>query len=1172
MDFYKPLSKKVFLFTCLFSVVAALHLHAHDHNPPEPDRTSFLLEFIENKGQWTPEARYKAEVPGGAMFLTDKGFVYHYVSSDDMTRLHGAGHEQEIDPSSEMVRHHAYRVRYVNACGNIGYSAKDRRPYYHNYFLGNDVSSWKGHVGLYGSVLQKGVYKGIDVSVYSNGTTLKYDFIVAPGADPGQISLSFEGVLPFLTEEGHLKISTTFNEVIEEAPYVYQEVDGKVVVVACRYRLQDNLLSFELPDGYNRHYPLVIDPSVVFSTFSGSTGGEKYAYSSAYDKSGNFYLGAQARSTGWPSTVGAFQTIYAGNFDVGINKYNASGSTLIYATYFGGNNEDIPHSLVVNDQEELIVVGTTTSSNLPIPANGYDRTLGGAKDLFVAHFNAAGTALIGATYVGGSSAEGIYQTMGAANTTFEGGVFWVSPCDVVLNDSGDIWVISNTASSNFPVTTGAQQTTYGGGSTDAVLFRLKSDCTAMQYSTFLGGSRKDDGYGITKNHQKQIVICGGTNSPNFPVSFGAYKSGPSGSADGFVSIVNPTTGFITRSTYLGTDTLDMAFKVAVNEQGYVYVAGRTMGNYPVTTGTFSMGANRDLFLEKLSPDLSASLASTRFGNQQSLNTRFVPTAFTVDHCNNVYLAGFRWTTGIAGYPLTGNAFQSASGGFWLGVLDRDFSGVLFGTFYGHGDGAVYHIHQGSHRLDPHGVAYHSICAGSNTNLSTVTGSYRTTKSNTGQDAASFKFDLSEYVRRDTVYTRYDTSVCYGSGLLLTAGSGIATTDHVWQDGNTRKTFRVTNSGTYIVRYRHSDQPCTFYYDSFYVLFTPLPEILSVVVDSAGCPGELQGQIEIRTSPSQTACGFELYQAVDSILIETGTSTTGFSFTGLDAGNYYVVIRTLSGCDTSFSLFVPGAVAPDASFYLSDSVICVGSSVVGHNTSSGAYGSWLWDPGNGGELSEVYQPRFYYPAAGRYNVLLVIENDQCADTAVQMLDVKDFSLRLLTSADIVKYGVEVRLWTDAAEPYTVYQWSPEPMFPDQQAYEQTVIPDSNSINTITVYGRSEYGCPDSASLVVIVDGGIGPVGDSSASVTMPTAFSPNGDGRNDYFRPAILSGKVRIVFFEVYDRWGRQVWSAGGAAALKGWDGTYNGTPAGVGVYYYATEMEDLRGRRTRYQGDVTLVR
>ncbi len=1169
MTLYKPVSRSIFLFTCL--IFMKIGLFAHGHTPPSTvGNTPFLLDFIENNGQWIVDARYKADVPGGAMFLTDEGFVYHYVSSEDLSRLHETGYQQEGNPSGAMVRHHAYRVRYLNARQGVRYAAGDKRTYYHNYILGNDPATWKGRVGLYGTVLQEGVYKGIDVSVYSNETTLKYDFIVAPGADPGQIRLSFEGVLPVLTEEGHLKISTTVNEVIEEAPYVYQEIGGMRVQVPCRYHLQDNVLSFELPEGYDRHYPLIIDPSVVFSTFSGSTGGSKYGYSSAYDQDGNFYLGALALSTGWPVTTGAFQTTYGGSNDVAINKYNSTGSTLLWSTYYGGNNVDIPHSLIVNEQNELIVVGTTASSNLPVSANGYDRTLGGANDLFVVHFNTAGSALVGATYIGGTAGEGIHQTAGVGNATFEQGVFFVSPCDVVLDDNGDIWVISNTASSNFPVTPGAQQTTYGGGQTDVVLFRLKSDCTALLYSTFLGGSRKDDGHGIVRNHQNQIVICGGTNSPNFPVSFGAYKSGPTGSADGFVSIVNPATGLITRSTYLGTDTLDIAFKVAVNAQGYVYVAGRTMGNYPVSAGVISMGTDKDLFLEKLTPDLGASVVSTRFGNQQSLSTRFVPTALTVDECNNVYLTGFRWTSGLAGYPLTANAFQSSSGRFWLGVLETDFTGIHFGTFYG-GGGSNYHIHQGTHRLDPHGMVYHSICV-DNSSFPVTTGSYRTSKNNTDQDAASFKFDLSEYVQQDTVYVRYDTAVCYGSGVSLTAGAGLATTDHLWQDGSTGKTFRANASGTYIVRYRYADQPCTFYYDSFYVAFAPLPELLAVHVDSAGCPGELKGVVDIQVSGNQTQCQFDLHQATDSSLSQSGTSAAGFRFAGLDAGDYYVVITTASGCDTAFVLTVPGAVAPAASFTVSDSIICVGESVDCFNTSSGAYDIWYWDPGNGAELSQVYQPRFYYPVAGRHAISLGIENDQCADTAVQYIEVKDFSLRLLTSADIVKYGEEVRLWTDADEPYTVYQWSPEPMFPNQQAYEQTVIPDSNSINTITVYGRSEYGCPDSASLIVIVDGGLGPVGDSSGLATMPTAFSPNGDGRNDYFRPAVLSGKLRVAFFEVYDRWGKQVWSASGAAALKGWDGTYNGTPAGVGAYYYTAEMEDLRGQRFRYRGDVTLVR
>ena len=292
------------------------------------------ISFIENRGQWEPMIKYKAAVPGGAVFVTDKGLVYNFYSMKDKERFHEHyEHSGSIDTAT--MHYHSYSVTLSGASASFNCSTDDRRSYYHNYFLGNDTSKWKGHVPLFGKMTRKDVYPGIDMALYSHGSALKYDFIVAPGADPSLIALQFEGVQPTIAEDGSLKIPTTVNEVTEAAPYVFQVIDGERKEVKCKYRLDEGKLTFDLYEGYDKAYPLVIDPAVVFITYSGSTG-SNLGHCTTYDDDGNLYGASWPGTAHWPATIGAFQLTIGGSFDAGINKYNAAGTSLVFSTYYGG--------------------------------------------------------------------------------------------------------------------------------------------------------------------------------------------------------------------------------------------------------------------------------------------------------------------------------------------------------------------------------------------------------------------------------------------------------------------------------------------------------------------------------------------------------------------------------------------------------------------------------------------------------------------------------------------------------------------------------------------------------------------------------------------------------------------------------------------------------------------
>ncbi|HTN37734.1 MAG TPA: PKD domain-containing protein, partial [Arachidicoccus sp.] len=842
-------------------------------NQPNTERIRSLpvgksqgIQLIENKGQWESEIRYKAEIPGGAMFLTDKGFVYNYSSEHDLSEI------QELKEAGKsvadaVIHMHAYKVNFLGVQSDVKYLPTDKSSTYNNYFIGNDRSKWAGNVGLYGEVVQQNIYQGIDLAVYSKGESMKYDFVVAPGADPAQIVLSFDGVRPELTKTGDLHIKTSVNEIIEKAPYTYQLIDGKKVAVASAYKLSNGRLSFEFPEGYNKALPLMIDPELVFCTYSGGTGSGSgyYGFSTTYDNAGNAYAGSGVYNTGWPVTVGAFQSNYSsltGAQIVGINKYNATGTNLIYSTYYGGNSQDLPHAMRVNDQDELVIAGSTTSSTMPFTTGCYDSTLNG-MDIFVAHFNSTGTALIGATYIGGSGTE--CNAFSLSGTDFVSNQNISSPVELNFDDNGNIWVVGNSSSSDFPVTANAQQSTNAGAS-DGVIFKLNPDCSSLLYSSFLGGSNNDAVFGIQFTSAGNLAVCGMTQSTNFPTTAGVlHSTAPGGSFDGFVSIIDATTGAVLQSTYLGTDNTDQAVQLQVDENDNIYVLGRTMGDYPVSTGVYSV-TDGDVFIDKISDDLSSSLLSTRLGKVQGQAYQaYYPDGFLLDMCGNVYVTGLVPTSvfpiSSISMPLSANAYQTTPANFWFGVLKPNFTDLLYGSYFGVEQD---HSHCGVSRMDPNGVVYHSICNAQQYPFTTP-GAWDSTYSGGGQDIVTFKFDFEATGVQSHIVlppTEND-SVCAPYTLQFNNNSTSPySIEYSWNfnDGTTSTaispTHVFTNPGIYqVILHAHSDSACIpDDYDTMTitVLQTVLPDI--TVQDTIVCSPEQSIDLSVtinNPSPNNT---------------------------------------------------------------------------------------------------------------------------------------------------------------------------------------------------------------------------------------------------------------------------------------------------------------------------------
>ena len=607
------------------------------------------FKLIENKGQWDELIAYKANLSIGALFLEKDALTFNLHEGDLYHRHHGCATGGNVC-SHNGFEGHAFRIEFMNASPEVGFTEEYELPFYHNYFIGNDESKWAGNVRLYNEVTYRDLYSDIDMKIFGkNEDRIKYEFYVAPGGDPDQIALQYVGLEDMRLRKGALFYSTTVADIEELAPYAYQVIEGKYKKVACNYILRGNTVTFEFPKGYDNSYELVIDPTLVFSSYSGSTG-DNFGYTATYDDNGNLYGGGIALATGYPTVTGSYQTTFAGGnpggngilADMAISKFNAAGNNLIYSTYIGGSDNDQPHSMIVDAAGNLHVYGRSYSNDYPVTTGALDPTHNGGSDIVVSKLNIGGTTMIGSTFLGGSGDDGV--NIAAQATTVSSLKFNYADDargEIILDDQGDIYIASCTRSTNLQTFQATQNAL--AGSQDACVFKLNSNLTLMLWGTYLGGSGDDAAYSLKLDGQGNLFTCGGTSSTNFPASGGALLSSfQGGRADGFIAKYNANNGVFQRATYNGTSDYDQNYFIEIDEKDFIYVYGQTEGSYPVSPGVYNNPGSSQ-FIHKLGNNLNTTEFSTVFGSGSS-RINISPTAFLVDKCENIYISGWGGST------------------------------------------------------------------------------------------------------------------------------------------------------------------------------------------------------------------------------------------------------------------------------------------------------------------------------------------------------------------------------------------------------------------------------------------------------------------------------------------------------------------------------------------------
>ena len=587
------------------------------------------MHFERNQGQTSGQVRFLSRGSGYSLFLTGKAEA-----------VLSLARPEEGSAGRDVVR-----LRPVGAASRPAVEGEDRLPGRSNYFIGNDPARWRQDVPLYGKVRYRDVYPGIDLVYHGRQRQLEYDFVVAPGADPGRIRLKVDGARGLsLDAEGNLVVKTRGGEVIQHRPEVYQETAGGRRPVPGRYVLgRGRTVSFEV-GSYDRTARLVIDPVLGYSTYLG--GSRSFLYdgelegggSIAVDAAGNAYVVGHTEVSGFP-TANPYQGSRAGDWDLFVTKLSPSGSELVYSTFLGGSARDGGDTfppfhpsflgIAVDASGSAYVSGWTESTDFPT-RNAFQPELRGYIDGFVARLSPSGSELEYSTYLGGTG--------------------WEECRGIAVDASGSAYVSGGTISTDFPTRNAFQPELRGY--IDGFVTRLSPSGSQLEYSTYLGGTGPEGCMGIAVDASGHAYVTGDTGSTDFPTR-NAFQPEMRGDFNGFVTKLSLSGSQLEYSTYLGGTSGEYSLDIAVDASGHAYVTGWTSSTDFPTSNPFqaSLRGAVDAFVTKLSAAGSDLAYSTYLGGSWA----DLGLGIAVDRAGSAHVTG---ETGSTNFP-TSNPFQAS---------------------------------------------------------------------------------------------------------------------------------------------------------------------------------------------------------------------------------------------------------------------------------------------------------------------------------------------------------------------------------------------------------------------------------------------------------------------------------------------------------------------------------
>jgi len=1044
----------------------------------------------------------------GAVFLQGDAVVVNMVDDEALRTLHEAMHGKDITPP-DFAAAHAYEVKLLNANPNPGATVKSQVHTLHNYFIGNDPSQWKSGVGAYTEVRYSSVYKEIDARYYfSPEGNLKYDFVVESKGRPEDIAMKYTGADALeLDERGNLIIKTSVQNVVEVAPFAYQEIEGERKVIPCNYRLKGDVVYFELGD-YDRRHSLIIDPELIFSTFSGSSA-NNFGYTATYSIDGGLYAGGVVFNDGgsYPATRGAFQINFSGpRADIAISKFSADGQTLEYATYLGGGGDEMAYSMVETLDKKLVIFGSTGSSDFPTRINAHDRTFAGGpvqlrffrgevvypngSDVFVAMLDSVGGSLPASTLYGGLGNDGFSSFDFNYGDQFRG--------EVIADSAGNIYIAGGTYSEN--LTVGPQAfIRQAPDSVNGFVAAFDSTLSNLRWASYIGGSADDMALSIKLSpNQSSIYVAGATLSDDLGVPSEAYQPTRLSEEEGFIVKLSSTNGAYEAATYNGTLYRDINYFTEVDFTGDVYVVGQTRGNYPVTAdpNVFKVPGSAQ-YIHRFNSDLTSSKASTVFGNGANVKCNISPTAFMVDDCRNVYVSGWGgainqganhnqgWTHGM---PITPDALQPTTDGsdFYYMVLDASWKKLTYATYFGGSNDD--HVDGGTSRFSPDGTIYQAVCGGC--------------------------FGNSNWPTTADAYSR-----------LNLGGPGSCNLAAMKMQFNALEVEAKVST--------NNDSAC-------------IPFVVRVTNES------FNGDVYEWILPG----GIKINGDLDSLYI------------GNSGAYSYKLIARDTMCDavdtTTFTIYGFND-SLDAGFRPEYDSCSNTLAVKFHNLSNEGL-DYQWDFGDG-STSKDESPIHTYVRGGDYTVELITKNKFCGtvDTVSQKLKLikrvnsDDFAIDYEPCRD----GNTVKL-TAYGTYFQEYNWS----FGDgvEKSGKQVEHNFEQSGNYSLRLSLKDTVCNRSFEKDTVLE-----VFSEDFTPWLPNVFTPNGDGQNDYFGIPEGSHPefFKAIDLKVFNRWGTLLYET--SQINEPWDGTFENQSLAEGVYFYTLNVEDACSNQKELKGFVHLM-
>lgn len=566
------------------------------------------LAFEENLGQADPRVRFLTRGDGYTLFLTP---------GEAVVALRSSG-------KSETSR--VLRLGWTGGSTTPRISGVERLPGSRHYLVGSDPARWRTRIPAFARVLYDEVWPGIGLAFYGNPRELEFDLNVAPGADPEQIRLSFDGADDLrIDAAGDLVIRSGEEEVRLRQPISWQQAGGVRHGVESRWRLLPPAAGVRQAgvrlSSYDRARPLVVDPVLVYSTYLGGQQ-EEVGQGIATDAAGNSYVTGYTISSDFPLAA-PLQPDLPG-FDAFVTKLDPDGG-FVYSTYLGGTRGDSGEAIAADEAGNAYVTGYTDSDDFPSVNALPPQYRRGKQDAFVAKLDPDGSALLYSTQLGGSAFE------------------IASGIDV--DPQGHAYVAGITGSTDFPTLNAFQSTS---SSHTAFVTKLSIDGSSLVYSTYLGGRLGAWAHGIEIDDAGYAYVAGTTRSPDFP-TVNAFQptlgGGIQDNVDAFVTKLHPSGRSLVYSSFLGGSKTEFTADVGVDATGSAWVAGYTdSDDFPLRRPLQStIRGYTDAYVTRIGPS-GALIFSTFLGGT------FLDGAPKVaaDRAGNAYVTGF---TGSIDFPL-----------------------------------------------------------------------------------------------------------------------------------------------------------------------------------------------------------------------------------------------------------------------------------------------------------------------------------------------------------------------------------------------------------------------------------------------------------------------------------------------------------------------------------------